>query len=176
MGYKRTIWQDEVTEYPYRYKETDAGNGMINHEPKHGETIQQGTPQNATNFNNMEVGVEDSHLAESIFLQYYIGREDKVDRRLDEHDEEFSAENGTFTLTNTGTDFFAFNSSGKTIALQKNRNTMNYDLDIEVTSFSGGQVGDVIVYDRQLNGFKLRYEGSATSVSGKYKVRGGMYA
>lgn len=34
----------------------------------------------------------------------------------------------------------------------------------------------VIVYDKQLNGFKLKFEGSAKTVKVKYKVRGGMYA
>ncbi len=41
---------------------------------------------------------------------------------------------------------------------------MNYDLDIEVVEVAGGQVGNVIVYDKQLNGFKLKFEGSAKTV------------
>ena len=63
-----------------------------------------------------------------------------------------------------------------TVALKTVRKTMNYDLDIEVVEVAVGQVGDVIVYDKQLNGFKLKFEGSAKSVKVKYKVRGGMYA
>ena len=72
--------------------------------------------------------------------------------------------------------FFAFNNSGTTVALKTVRKTMNYDLDVEVVEVAGGQVGDVIVYDKQLNGFKLKFEGSAKTVKVKYKVRGGMYA
>ena len=53
---------------------------------------------------------------------------------------------------------------------------MNYDITIEVTSFSGGQLGEVEIYDKQLNGFKLKFTGSAKSVTVKYKVRGGMCA
>ena len=89
-------------------------------------------------------------------------------------DAEFTSETGTVTLTNSNKVFFAFNNSGTTVALKTVRKTMNYDL--EVVEVAGGQVGDVIVYDKQLNGFKLKFEGSAKTVKVKYKVRGGMYA
>lgn len=119
-------------------------------------------------------------MAAAIFMQYQMhyveAREKEVDERLDHHDAEFSAETGTVTLNNTNKVFFGFNNSGSTIALKTVRKTMNYDLDIEVVEVAGGQVGDVIVYDKQLNGFKLKFEGSAKTVKVKYKVRGGMYA
>ena len=123
-----------------------------------------------------ENGIHDAHIAAAIFIQYSRHKADEVDGRLDEHDEEFSAEVGTVTLTNTNSGFFAFNNSGSTVALTKTRKTMNYDITIEVTSFSGGQLGEVEIYDKQLNGFKLKFTGSAKSVTVKYKVRGGMCA
>lgn len=178
--YKPTDWKDEVVQYPYRYRETQNSDGSIEHAPDHGDTLQEGTPQSATNFNNMENGIHDAHIAEAIFIQYQMHhqeqKEEEIDRRLDEHDQEFSAETGTVTLTNTNTVFFAFNNSGTTVALKTVRKTLNYDLDIEVTEFSGGQIGNVIVYDKQLNGFKMKFEGSAKTVKVKYKVRGGMCA
>lgn len=174
--YQPKEWLDEVVEYPYRYKETAASDGGITHTPDFGETLQEGTPQSATNFNHMESGIHDAGLAAAIFLHAWKFMKEEVDQHLTEHDEEFSAETGTVTLTNTNTAHMLFNNSGQTVALTKVRNTMNYDLDIEVTSFSGGQVADVVVYDKQLNGFKLKFEGSARSVTVKYKVRGGMYA
>lgn len=88
----------------------------------------------------------------------------------------FSAQPFTAELISSNKVFFAFNNSGTTVALKTVRKTMNYDLDIEVVEVAGGQVGDVIVYDKQLNGFKLKFEGSAKTVKVKYKVRGGMYA
>ena len=134
----------------------------------------------ATERNHMENGIHDAHVAAAIFMQYQMhyveAREKEVDERLDHHDAEFSAETGTVTLNNTNKVFFGFNNSGSTIALKTVRKTMNYDLDIEVVEVAGGQVGDVIVYDKQLNGFKLKFEGSAKTVKVKYKVRGGMYA
>lgn len=174
--YGMTLWKDEVVQYPYRYTETQNSDGTVEHNPSPGTVIQEGTPQSATNFNHMENGIHDAHVAEAIFMQYKMHEQEEVERRLGEHDAEFSAETGTVTLTNTNTVFFAFNNSGSTVALKTVRKTMNYDLDIEITEVAGGQVGDVIVYDKQLNGFKLRFEGSAKSVKVKYKVRGGMCA
>lgn len=174
--YGMTLWKDEVVQYPYRYTETQNSDGTVEHNPSPGTVIQEGTPQSATNFNHMENGIHDAHLAEAIFMQHKMHEQEEVERRLGEHDAEFSAETGTVTLTNTNTVFFAFNNSGSTVALKTVRKTMNYDLDIEITEVTGGQVGDVIVYDKQLNGFKLRFEGSAKSVKVKYKVRGGMCA
>ena len=174
--YIPTVWQDEVVEYPYRYTETVNGDGTVDHTPAPGEELLEGTPQSATNFNHAENGIHDAHIAAAIFIQYSRHKADEVDGRLDEHDEEFSAEVGTVTLTNTNSGFFAFNNSGSTVALTKTRKTMNYDITIEVTSFSGGQLGEVEIYDKQLNGFKLKFTGSAKSVTVKYKVRGGMCA
>jgi hypothetical protein len=174
--YNPTLWQDEVVEYPYRYTETKNDDGTIDHTPAPGEKLKEGTPQSATNFGHMENGIHDAQIAESIFMQYKMHEQQEVERRLDEHDAEFSSEVGTVTLTNTNAVFFAFNNSGSTVALKTVRKTMNYDLDIEVTEYSGGQLGEVVVYDKQLNGFKLKFTGSAKSVTVKYKVRGGMYA
>lgn len=178
--YIPTVWQDEVVEYPYRYTETVNGDGTVDHTPAPGEELQEGTPQSATNFNHAENGIHDAHIAAAIFIQYYRQEYDRktaeIDGRLDEHDEEFSAEVGTVTLTNTNSGFFAFNNSGSTVALTKTRKTMNYDITTEVTSFTGGQLGEVVIYDKQLNGFKLKFTGSAKNVTVKYKVRGGMCA
>ena len=180
MAYKRTNWKDHVVERPRTYTEAANSDGSKTFTPAPGEVLQQGTPQSATNFNHMENGIHDAHVAAAIFMQYQMhyveAREKEVDERLDHHDAEFSAETGTVTLNNTNKVFFGFNNSGSTIALKTVRKTMNYDLDIEVVEVAGGQVGDVIVYDKQLNGFKLKFEGSAKTVKVKYKVRGGMYA
>lgn len=61
MNYKRTNWQDHVTEHENRYREVDNGDGTITHEPIEGEVIQQGTPINAANLNNMEEGIVQAH-------------------------------------------------------------------------------------------------------------------
>ena len=52
--YEPKLWQDHVTEFEDRYTESRNDDGTITHTPVEGEIIQQGTPQNATNFNHME--------------------------------------------------------------------------------------------------------------------------
>lgn len=85
---------------------------------------------------------------------------------------DLEGEIGQTTLTNSQE--YPFNNSGTTVNLLKARDTLNYRVEVEVVS-SVGIVGDVIVYDKQLNGFKIRHTGSATTVVVKYYVQGGMY-
>jgi hypothetical protein len=35
-------------------------------------------------------------------------------------------------------------------------------------------VGDITVFDKQLNGFKIAFDGSATNVTLKLRIKGGM--
>ena len=52
--YEPKLWQDHVTEFEDRYTESRNDDGTITHTPVEGEVIQQGTPQNATNFNHID--------------------------------------------------------------------------------------------------------------------------
>ena len=58
--YEQKLWQDHVTEFEDRYTESRNDDGTITHTPVEGEIIQQGTPQNATNFNHMENGISNA--------------------------------------------------------------------------------------------------------------------
>ena len=80
-------------------------------------------------------------------------------------------EAGTVTLTNDQA--FPFNSSQVTVPLVTERANQNYIVDYEVTA-SVGNVGDIIVSAKLVNGFKIEHTGSATSVTVKYQVLGGM--
>ena len=64
--YSQTYWQDHVTEFLDRYKEVTNPDGTVTHTPVEGEILQQGTPQNQTNFNNIENGVQDASIAAAI--------------------------------------------------------------------------------------------------------------
>lgn len=61
--YRRTNWKDHVVEYPNRYTETANGDGTVTHTPQPGEVVQQGTPINATNLNNLEEGLQHTSVA-----------------------------------------------------------------------------------------------------------------
>lgn len=81
-----------------------------------------------------------------------------------------AVEQHTVNLTNT--DKYPFNNSTKTIALDERRNTLDYSVEAEVLSRSG-TVGDVVIYDKQTNGFKVKFEGSGKSATVLLKITGG---
>ena len=55
------------------------------------------------------------------------------------------------------------------------RDTLDYRVSAEVQG-DIVNVGDVVIYDKQLNGFKVKYTGSASSVTVKLYVSGGYAA
>ena len=168
MAYNRKQWLDHVVEYPNRFTETSLGGNLVNEIPAPGEIIQQGTPQSASNFNNLEEGVvEANEMSDYLAMQLAATR-----RGL----EALKGEHGETTLKNTLA--YPFNStatSGTTVTLATKRDTTDYTVDVEVTKEEGGCAGTVSVYDKLTNGFKLRFDGSAKSVGVRYTVRGGAY-
>lgn len=159
MAYKRTMWQDHVTEYSDRYTETTNPDGSITHVPVEGTIIQQGTPQNAANFNNMEVGV-----FESIGLNGLLAMRARL-----QQDAQIEAEVVAIDTTLTGTTLQTVE-----IPTAKIRNRTAYNVTAEISSAAGGTVGDIIINTKQANGFKAQYTGTATSVTLRLKVQGGM--
>lgn len=166
--YKRTFWQDHVV---------DEGTGEI---------MQQGTPQSASNFNNLEEGVFTSDELAAVVAQQVRQHGRALDKLgadlvtgLDGLAEELDAgiaaldgEIGEVVLTNTQE--YPFNNSVKTVSLSKPRDTLNYRVIIEIVA-STGMPGGIRVFDKQLNGFKVAFTGSATSTTIKYYVQGGVY-
>lgn len=124
---------------------------------KDGNVLREGTLKSAENFNHMEEGIEDSSLALALLATQVA--EFKRNHAAEEHD---------VTLKNS--DVFPFNNSATTVALDHIRASKDYDVKAEAT---GNNVGDVIVYDKLLNGFKVRYTGSAKSADIKLYVKGG---
>lgn len=78
----------------------------------------------------------------------------------------------TVTLTNSKE--YPFNDSRVTVSLSTTRDNLYYDVETVVTAYSGGLPGNVTVTDKQLNGFKLGFDGSASSVTVTYRVKEGM--
>ena len=163
-------WKDHVVEFPNRFQETDLGDGRVQLDKDPGTVIQQGTPQSASNFNAMDWGILDNDIALRILTQHA--------RMTDDHfeglDAETAPETGVITLTNTKKQ--PFNNSVQTVAFETVRDNLDYIVEFVVHSFSGGCVGDIIISDKALNGFKVAFDGSAASVTGKYIVKGGMFA
>lgn len=82
-------------------------------------------------------------------------------------------EAGSVRITNSQA--YPFNAGVATVDLRTPRQSMDYVVDVEVVAATGN-IQTIEVYDKQLNGFKIRYDGSATNVTIKYYVTGGMQA
>lgn len=163
--YEATLWKDHVTEYEDRYIETKNDDGTINHIPVEGEIIQQGTPQNATNFNHIEEGVTNAGELASILAITTMQQARSIENMI--------GEVITTTLTNSQT--YPFNNSVKTVALAKERNHNDYTVEVEALEVTGGFAGDIVISEKLVNGFKIATTGSATSVKVKIYVKGGFY-
>lgn len=164
MAHKRTFWQDHVTEFSDRYTETNNDDGTISHVPVEGEVIQQGTPQNARNFNALEEGVFSAEVLGMEAMRVLLLHQRALNG--------LASETGEITLTNSQK--YPFNNSTKTVALKQKMDTTAYTVEADVL-FSAGEVGRIVVSDKQLNGFKVSYTGSATSAKIKFFVKGGRF-
>lgn len=157
-------WKDHVVEYPGRFTEEDLGNGMVQHTPAPGEIKQQGTPQNATNFNNMDL---------AIFEAMLIGNENT--RMIMQTSRELQGVKGlTIDVTLKNSQTYPFNNSKATVQLSDLRNTKDYYV-IPETLEADGEVGEYEISEKLLNGFKLEFTGSAKNVTVRCHVIGGMY-
>ena len=124
--------------------------------------IQKGTPQDEQHFNNMECGINSSNL----FVEFLAEVVKKQGAALGNVDGDVI----TVDLTNNQGAFF--NNSTKTVALPVKRDTLDYSVDVEIQA-DVNNVGDVVIFDKQMNGFKVKYTGSAKSISLKLYVHGG---
>lgn len=125
-----------------------------------GEPIQEGTDQSAAHFNNMEEGISDASVAAALLL---IATGDLQ--------QQTATERHVVEMANKQS--YPFNDSAKTISLAVTRDSTDYTVDVDVQAHDGN-VGDVRIYDKQTNGFKVAYEGSAKSATLILRVQGGM--
>lgn len=127
-----------------------------------GEIIQKGTDMDAAHFSYMEQGIHNNSLMLAVMLEHLKHTRQSL--------ESVDGEEIEITLTNTK-DFY-FNNSVRTVALANMRSTKNYRV---MTEIQGNPVnaGDIVVYDKQVNGFKIAFTGSAKSVTVRCFVQGG---
>lgn len=163
MSYAILVWKDHAVTPGNTYKVVDNGDGTVTVTPA-GEVIQQGTNMSAVNFNNMETGIFAANVSAIEALQLI--------RLLKEKTDSFDGLVIEQTLTNTQK--YPFNNSVKTIALgsENVRNNKDYTVIVEAEA-ADGFVGDIVVSDKMLNGFKIAFTGSASSVNVKCYVQGG---
>lgn len=78
---------------------------------------------------------------------------------------------GTVTLVNTKP--YPFNNSVQSVALKSSRNNQDYTIQAEVVS-TVGEVGDIAISGKAINGFKVAFTGSAKQAVIRYYVTGGL--
>ena len=165
--YVRNIWQDEVDEYEDRFQETLNQDGTITHTKVRGEVMVEGTPMDADHFNNEEEGIFDAHSGALLILAAMR----QLGWRVDDLEKATVQETGEVTLTNSLS--FPFNNSKASVALTNTRDNLNYVVEIVKVEETGGPAGEVIVSERLVNGFKVEFTGSASTVKVTYAVIGG---
>ena len=97
------IWKDHVTQYSNRYREVQNADGTITHEAVEGEVVQEGTPQNAQNFNDLEERILSAGLIANLAMLKLGAAESRIKGLRGEIVEA--------TLTNTKS--YPFNNSKK---------------------------------------------------------------
>lgn len=156
--YKPINWVDRVTE-------VDTG-----------EILREGTPQSAGNFNSMDEGITDMHIAGKLIalaMEVQVGETaNMLIAAIPELlGDKIALEEKSVNLRNTAG--YPFNNSEATVTLSKTRANNNYTVEAEVMEHDG-DVGHITVSEKLLNGFKIRYDGSAKSATVKLIIQGGI--
>ena len=128
------------------------------------ETVDQLAMDLASLVTDAQIINDDGDIASTLILN-----------RLRQHIWQFEdfmiCEIGSTVLTNTLE--FPFNDSKATVPLTNTQKDTNYAV-IAWTDSDAGNIGDIQVTDKQVNGFKLAYSGSAKTATIKYIVIGGL--
>ena len=170
--YSRTYWVDHALSETNKFKITQVS-GDIHTIVPYGTVMQQGVPQDAAHFNNIEEALSAHEIALGLHSNALMQHMDEIKKNAalaEVVDKLHTVETGTVTLTNSAK--YPFNNSQKTVALAAQRNSPAYVVITEVKSFVGN-VGEIVVSDILANGFKIAFTGSATSVTVEYKILGG---
>lgn len=173
--YKEQVYHvNHVTQYPGRVTDHVNPDGTHDHTPAEGQIIQQGTPNNAQSRNKMEDGIQDAHIALDILLLDHYRKTQEYDAHNRLMDSEVLGELQDISLTNSLK--FPYNSTvdtPKSVSLKTTRKNLFYSVETTVKSHTG-EVGEIRVTDKALNGFKISYTGSATAATITVRIKGGM--
>ena len=158
------IWVDDSRDPSNAFTVTDGPGGTKIIE-RAGTVIQQGTPQSAANFNAMvNAGYE------ALVMANALAQESKQHQRsIAALNEEFIGQVVEVTMNNTLK--YPFNDSKKTVAITT-RDNLDYRVEVEVVT-PVNNIGDFVITDKQVNGFKIAFTGSASQVTVRCYITGG---
>lgn len=121
--------------------------------------VQDGTPLDARNMNNLERGVFVANVTNAVLAQ----RERLLNDRLADTE-----------TTVVGTMLTGPEPVLVQVPAGRERNRTNYSVVARVVAATGGIAGDIIVSERTRDSFKVRYTGDAANVSVGLYLRGGL--
>lgn len=177
--YANLQWLDHAVTPDRTFTMKTNADGTVTLTPA-GTVIQQGTNMSAANFNNMEMGITDHDLAMEILTLLVRNLADRATDSEGNIEDvaadllaEVTPETKTVSLKNSAN--YPFNGSVTNVTLTKSRSTLNYTVEAEATA-ADGSVGEIVITDKQKNGFKVAFTGSATAVTVQLKIRGGILA
>ncbi len=157
---ERTYWVDHTVSWDNKFvitASTKDGANVYVVLPFGKQVMTEGTPQDAAHWNNIEESLISHEAALGMLLN--LVRQNA-----------WEVEKGTVTLNNTQT--YPFNNSQKSVPLAIRRENSDYIVIAEVKK-AAGNVGEIVVSDKLVNGFKLEYTGSAKNATIEYQIIGG---
>jgi len=134
-----------------------------------GDVLVEGTPVNEINLNNIEAGILRALYDLGIANAQTMKTVADIVKELDKNKKQRFLQ-GQATITSSGEDYFRSSDAYVLISLPTNSyaqlNSPNYDVQLNILSADDiGTVGELIVYDKTQNGFKVKMTGSAASVT-----------
>lgn len=150
-SYKPVEWEDQV-------KDSQSGDVLV-----------EGTPVSAENLGNLETGVILSHLDIGLLTTFAMQMANWNQKEIEKYKKQRLLQGRGAIANNISDDGYFRNSEPfTTVSLDgfAQINAPDYDVIITPTSASDmGAIGNLEVYDKTQNGFKVRMTGSAKSVS-----------
>lgn len=148
-SYEPTEWEDEVID-------SDTG-----------DTLVEGTPVSEVHLGNLESGMMLSHYDIGLVATLAMQLASLNQKELEKHKEQRLLQ-GRETISNNESDdgYFRNSQPFKTVSIPgfPQINAPHYDVMITPLD-NHGDAGELIVYDKTQNGFKVKMTGSAKSVS-----------
>lgn len=129
------------------------------------DTVEQLANDLASLVTDADIINRDGDLASALILN-------RLRQHLWQFEDFLICEIGSAVLTNSLT--FPFNNSKKSVSLVNRQKDINYGV-MAWTDSEAGNIGDIQVTDKQVNGFKVAYSGSAKTATIKYIVIGGLF-
>ncbi len=143
QDYYPIVWQDEVKD-------------------QNGEVLQEGTLYDEVNMNRMEAGIDLLNVFNAFIAE--IGRLARSNHTELDKWKKQRIQEGEVEITNSdNNNYFRTNDPYALVALEgyTQIDTPNYSVLTEIVDGDPGLIGDIKVYDKTSNGFKISYTGSA---------------